>query len=712
MPWTVDDVDEHKKGLDAAQKKLWVKIANRSRQACIDKGSEPGPCDAGAIRAANAVVDRAKESEQGIAEIARSALEVALATVNKTEEIDKDTARQLLSKLADEFNEYLRGNDDTEEPAVNLGIETRLIEALAQIASDTGKIDQDALAKLQAMELATETGDLNTYGRAVLKAAKNEDADEIERVLGLAATRREALANRRKEQVAEVGRRLNKQRVKQLQGVIDSLQTKLDSLQTNLKDFGNELADLEDVIGWASYADQAEPEEEEKKSLPWATPAAEVDMAEKVTKTVGGKKFPASDFLVVESPENPSTWHLQVKRNGTPDHNLMGGAKAALTVGYRGNKYEGPNKQEAISKLKALYKAEEMPWLAPSKEVESMEKEQVQALIDSLAEDGIDLDVARQQAQALLDSLSAPEVEPEDADKEPEADPETEEVAAESEVVEVDLSESGGDVGIVGLAAEAQAAEGVNPDRAPLGVYIKVIKPGWGNKRDNRYYPAEMLARDAGVFEGAKMYSTDHGEKSERLEVSVIERCPVYFADDGSPVALARIFDPDFAEKTRNRSRAGQLQTLRCSIYAKGSVKPGFEQDGRKGDVVESIKADPRPDVDWVTRDGAGGHAVAMAETATKPEPELLDKEAVETVLAEAKLPQVVKEWVAEGTYADEAQLQEAVKKAVERVKKLTGSGEPFGQGGSAPVEPQGMTEAEYDEAWQKRIQEPYHLSQ
>ena len=72
----------------------------------------------------------------------------------------------------------------------------------------------------------------------------------------------------------------------------------------------------------------------------------------------------------------------------------------------------------------------------------------------------------------------------------------------------------------------------------------------------------------------------------------------------------------------------------------------------------------------------------------------------------------MVKDWVAEGTYADDAQLQEAVKKAVERVKKLTGSGEPFGQGSSKPLAEQGMTDEEYDAAYQARIQERYHLSQ
>jgi hypothetical protein len=66
------------------------------------------------------------------------------------------------------------------------------------------------------------------------------------------------------------------------------------------------------------------------------------------------------DYLVVEDRTKTSTYHLQVKRNGKPDHNLMGGAWAALHGGYRGNKYEGPQKQEAIKKLKALYKREGM----------------------------------------------------------------------------------------------------------------------------------------------------------------------------------------------------------------------------------------------------------------------------------------------------------------------------------------------------------------
>jgi hypothetical protein len=46
--------------------------------------------------------------------------------------------------------------------------------------------------------------------------------------------------------------------------------------------------------------------------------------------------------------------------SGKPDHRLMGAAWAALHGGYRGNKYEGPGKEHAISRLKEIYHSEGM----------------------------------------------------------------------------------------------------------------------------------------------------------------------------------------------------------------------------------------------------------------------------------------------------------------------------------------------------------------
>ena len=67
------------------------------------------------------------------------------------------------------------------------------------------------------------------------------------------------------------------------------------------------------------------------------------------------------DYLVVEDAEKPSTYHLQVRTNGKPDHRLMGAAWAALHGGYRGNKYAGPDRGAALDKLKKMYEAEDMP---------------------------------------------------------------------------------------------------------------------------------------------------------------------------------------------------------------------------------------------------------------------------------------------------------------------------------------------------------------
>lgn len=115
-------------------------------------------------------------------------------------------------------------------------------------------------------------------------------------------------------------------------------------------------SDAESIIG----TDLAELLETEVKM----TSKSDSIVIKSLTKKVGDEEFEVGDFLVVEDPEKSSTWHLAVKRQGKVDHNLMGAAKAALTVGFRGNVYEGPNKQDAINKLKKLYEQEEMTWKA------------------------------------------------------------------------------------------------------------------------------------------------------------------------------------------------------------------------------------------------------------------------------------------------------------------------------------------------------------
>ena len=275
-----------------------------------------------------------------------------------------------------------------------------------------------------------------------------------------------------------------------------------------------------------------------------------------------------------------------------------------------------------------------------------------------------------------------------------------------------------------GILAEDFGVVDANPARAPLTMRVQLIRPGWGNSKDNHYYPAEVLKRDAHVFTGKKMYTTDHkeGEKSERTEVSVIEAIEG-FADDGAPIARVNVFDPGFAEKVRNRQKAGVLDRLECSVLGSGTARP-FELDGRKGKLVESIT--DAESVDWVTRAGAGGHALDIAESqnseiegahmadeqnnvevptttvenpvtapvaeveaqpAPPAEPTRLSEAEVSTLLeAEKRLPAASRVRLAESTYTDGEAVKTAITKELAYLKEALGSGEPFGLGASLPA--------------------------
>jgi hypothetical protein len=108
----------------------------------------------------------------------------------------------------------------------------------------------------------------------------------------------------------------------------------------------------------------------------WIRMKKKVKETETPMKVVDGQRRPASDFLVVDDPQQVSSWHLPVKVNGKIDHLLMGAAWAALTDpnGHRGQKYTGPGKQAAIKKLRALYASEKMdiPGEASKKEWASL----------------------------------------------------------------------------------------------------------------------------------------------------------------------------------------------------------------------------------------------------------------------------------------------------------------------------------------------------
>jgi hypothetical protein len=309
------------------------------------------------------------------------------------------------------------------------------------------------------------------------------------------------------------------------------------------------------------------------------------------------------------------------------------------------------------------------------------------------------------------------------------------------EVAEVDLAESAAGHAI-GLAEGAKADTGA---RAPLMMEVALIKPGFGNKKDNHYYPADVLKRDIHVFEGVKMYATDHrqDEKNVRTEVAVLKACPSRFLDDGTPVALAAVHDGGFAEATRNRAKLGTLDSLECSILGSGRTQRGKIGD-KEANIVEAITKGQS--VDWVTRAGAGGHALNLAENdaggvsmekekvvrllseselpqesqerlageeykdegavkeailqekARLEAPQQLGEADISKLLAETNLPSASKKRLAGGQYEDESALREAVLAEIDYVKALTGSGQPFGQGSSQAQAQQKLLEERLSE--------------
>lgn len=542
------------------------------------------------------------------------------------------------------------------------------------------------------------------------------------------------------------------------------------------------------------------------------------------TKTVDGEQFPASDFLVVEDPDKVDTWHLQVKRHGTPDHNLMGGAKAALTSpgGYRGNVYEGPDKQAAVKKLKALYKAEDMEWSAEEAEPEpggpercvcpdcghTIPKERgvpcrsvecpecgakmvadvgemavvthLQHLLSgALAEfqGSVDEFTSRVRGgfynrfsrrtvamptesdmwirDVLMDDPTFGDAVIVDAGGTLyvvayEEDGDEIAFTDQSEWQEVVLAykpvtESIGESLAERASGHAVALVESEDGKGPLYVDLIPVHPGWGNKRDNHYYTAEAVKGAAEIWKGAKMYATDHKqeEKSVLTEVSQVIESPVSYTDDGVPIVRAAIINPLFADVIRMRQDAGILEDLDCSIVARGLVeKDEFENDGRVGHRVTEILADDAG-IDWVTRAGAGGHALPLTEAdeaaqeddvpkedkekaieteerdlhegdedeaqdtekatddeqptgeAQDGEPSPLTEARIAEILAETDLSEQAQEVLARATYDDEDALEAAIKALQEVVKAAAKSGQPFGMGGEPSQPEQSLKELE-----------------
>ncbi len=272
------------------------------------------------------------------------------------------------------------------------------------------------------------------------------------------------------------------------------------------------------------------------------------------------------------------------------------------------------------------------------------------------------------------------------------------------EVVEDVATEENEKVDVIRLSESASLisilSEGAAPDngQGPLTMLVNLIEPGFGNKKDGYYYPRETLRKSAGAFVGAKMYETDHksAEKNNRTWVSTV-RAITGFSDTGAPMAEVVVHDPGFAARVRNLDQGDMLKRLECSIFADGVIKSGTV-DGKKARIVSEIKASPLPDVDWVTRAGAGGKAISLMESETeaqnmggkekKPdvsESTVLTAVEVTTALLEAGLPNPAALRLAGSAYSDKAALDQAIEQEKGYIESLApqseGSSRPFGMG-------------------------------
>ena len=199
-----------------------------------------------------------------------------------------------------------------------------------------------------------------------------------------------------------------------------------------------------------------------------------------------------------------------------------------------------------------------------------------------------------------------------------------------------------------------------------LEIRAVLIEPGWGNTRDNNYYPAEVLARDAHIFENTKMYVTNHvdEEVNVRNEVGQIMKCPDGFTETGGIIARVGIFDPIFAENIRNRAELGVLDGLHDSIAASGSREGDYEQDGREGYKVTELSS--ARSVEFVPQAGAGGRVIELIESAADTGGKVVDekeKQAAEEKAAEEKA-------AAEKKAADEKEAAKKKKEDEEKKKK------------------------------------------
>lgn len=343
--------------------------------------------------------------------------------------------------------------------------------------------------------------------------------------------------------------------------------------------------------------------------------------------------------------------HLPVsKADGTPDHRLMGAAWAALHGGYRGKEYAGPDKEQAIAKLTAMYKKEKMDTpsesfakagtgLSTMSEADVVAKmgdsfsairDAIDTAINRNIADGVDMDCDDDGAEdaAQMKYAWVRDVFPDFVCYSMEgqtfmcawhrnADGSIflgEPFPVDNAYVTVDNPFPQDEATESCRLAIRESGSPNAYDHTKGVLTVRVIQPGF-NKSKERYYPADMLKRDYKIFEGAKMFANhaSESEEKQRPEGSVHDwvanLTKVWAQENGEIFGEAVVIDPPFKAKLAALAEKNMLTDMGVSIRAIGEATTQ-EVDGHETRYVESLIA--ARSVDFVTYAGAGGAVMAI----------------------------------------------------------------------------------------------------
>lgn len=143
---------------------------------------------------------------------------------------------------------------------------------------------------------------------------------------------------------------------------------------------------------------------------------------------------------------------------------------------------------------------------------------------------------------------------------------------------------------------------------------VRVIQPGM-NSSKSRFYPAEVLKRDHGIFNGQKMFADHQTEAQQKAQPEgsvnnwVGQLTRVWPEEDGTIMGEAQIIDPTFKAKLSSLADKGLLKEMGISIRAIGEATTK-EVEGVETRYVESLLS--ARSVDFVTYPGAGGRVLAI----------------------------------------------------------------------------------------------------